>query len=99
MRGRPRKHPDQLQDRRPSRRRPMIALDLGGGVVWTVPANSLAALSKTTPRAPWREPVPSPKAVIARAKPRDRRGRFLPAAPGDTGQIPATPADPGASSS
>lgn len=88
MRGRPRKHPDQLQDRRPSRRRATVALDMGGGVVWTVPANSFAAASYTGPRT-WCAPEPSPKALIARAKPRDARGRFLPGQKDGVGAVEA----------
>lgn len=77
MRGRPRKPYDQLQNRRGDRRR--VVLDMGGGVTWTVPVNSLAALTATTQptlRLGAGETL-SAKSRIARRKPRDERGRFV----------------------
>lgn len=77
MRGRPRKPYHELQNKRGDRRR--VVLDLGGGVTWTVPADSLAAALalRSRPQQAGAGDTLSPKAAIARQKPRDGRGRFV----------------------
>ena len=76
MRGRPRKHPDLLQDRRPSRLRPLL----------TVPAPTpeeraalIAGVTREVERHFGRATSPA-KARVARGKARDGRGRFVRAA-------------------